>query len=68
DDGFGNERLGVVTVRRYGFETVGVVRVDEVGEVYVRLPDGDHDDLGLFRDLAEDPDPTSAIEPPSLDW
>jgi hypothetical protein len=31
--------VGEVLVRRHGFETTGVVRVDPAGEVYVRLPD-----------------------------
>jgi len=31
--------LGALRVRRYGWETVGVVRVDEVGEIFVRVPD-----------------------------
>lgn len=35
----GNTVLGRLRVRRYGFEVVGVVRVDPVGEIYVRLPD-----------------------------
>jgi hypothetical protein len=32
-------KLGEVSVRRYGFEVRGVVRVDPAGEIYVRLPD-----------------------------
>jgi pimeloyl-ACP methyl ester carboxylesterase len=29
--------LGALRVRRYGFDTVGIVRVDDVGEVFIRL-------------------------------
>ena len=36
---FENPLLGQLRVRRYGFETNGLVRVDSVGEIYVRLPD-----------------------------
>ena len=31
--------LGALRVRRYGWDTVGVVRVDEVGEIFIRVPD-----------------------------
>ncbi|MDQ3573476.1 MAG: hypothetical protein M3404_00890 [Actinomycetota bacterium] len=31
--------LGGLRLRRYGWETVGIVRVDPVGEVYIRLPE-----------------------------
>jgi hypothetical protein len=34
-----NPLIGELRVRRYGFEVTGVVRVDSVGEIYVRLPD-----------------------------
>ena len=36
---FENPLLGQLRVRRYGFETTGLVRVDSVGEIYLRLPD-----------------------------
>ncbi len=36
DDG-GDPVLGALRVRRYGWETTGVVRIDDVGEVFVRL-------------------------------
>ena len=36
---FENPLIGQLRVRRYGFETTGLVRVDSVGEIYVRLPD-----------------------------
>jgi hypothetical protein len=38
----GRERaavLGALKVRRYGWDTVVVVRVDEVGEIFIRVPD-----------------------------
>lgn len=31
--------LGALRVRRYGWDAVGVVRVDEVGEIFIRVPD-----------------------------
>jgi hypothetical protein len=34
---WGNPVLGALRVRRYGWETTGVVRIDEVGEVFIRL-------------------------------
>jgi hypothetical protein len=34
-----NPLIGELRVRRYGFEVTGLVRVDSVGEVYLRLPD-----------------------------
>lgn len=30
-------RLGALRIRRYGWETSGVVRIDSVGEVFIRL-------------------------------
>ena len=36
---FENPLIGQLRVRRYGFETTGLVRVDSVGEIYVRLAD-----------------------------
>jgi hypothetical protein len=39
EEPWGNVVVGQLRVRRYGFETTGVVRVDSVGEIYVRLPD-----------------------------
>ena len=36
---FGNPFVGELRVRRYGVETTGLVRIDSVGEVYIRLPD-----------------------------
>ena len=36
---FENPLIGELRVRRYGLEVTGVVRVDSVGEIYVRLPD-----------------------------
>lgn len=36
DDG-GDPVLGALRVRRYGWETTGVVRIDDVGEAFVRL-------------------------------
>jgi hypothetical protein len=39
EDAHGDPFLGSLRVRRYGWETVGVVRVDEVGEIFVRVPD-----------------------------
>jgi hypothetical protein len=34
---WGDPFLGALRVRRYGWETTGVVRVDEAGEVFIRL-------------------------------
>jgi hypothetical protein len=34
---WGDPVLGALRVRRYGWETTGVVRIDEVGEVFIRL-------------------------------
>jgi hypothetical protein len=39
DQPFGNPCIGELRVRRYGVETTGLVRIDPVGEVYIRLPD-----------------------------
>jgi hypothetical protein len=36
---FGNRLIGELRVRRYGMETTGLVHIDSVGEVYIRLPD-----------------------------
>lgn len=36
---FDNPLIGELRVRRYGVETTGLVRIDAVGEVYIRLPD-----------------------------
>lgn len=53
-EGWEDPQLGTVEVRRYGFETVGVVRVDEVGEVFVRLPDPANVAGPLFRPAPDD--------------
>ena len=59
-----NPVLGVVEVRRYGFGTPAIVRVDDAGEVYVRLPYDDAvERLGLV-DVELAPIP----EAPSLGW
>jgi hypothetical protein len=59
-----NPVLGVVDVRRYGFETPAVVRVDDAGEVYVRLP---YDDAVERPGLV--PVELAAVpEAPSLGW
>ncbi len=34
---WGDPLLGALRVRRYGWETTGVVRIDSVGEVFIRL-------------------------------
>jgi hypothetical protein len=53
-EGWEDPQLGTVHVHRYGWETVGVVRVDEVGEVFVRLPDPANVAGPLFRPAPED--------------
>ncbi len=59
-----NPVLGVIDVRRYGFETPAVVRVDDAGEVYVRLPYHDAvERAGLVH-----VEHTAAPEAPSLGW
>lgn len=35
---WGDPALGALRVRRYGWETTGIVRIDSVGEVFIRLP------------------------------
>ena len=45
--------LGALRVRRYGWETVGVVRVDDVGEIFVRVPDPTEVDGPLWRRAPE---------------
>lgn len=47
-----NVIVGQLRVRRYGFETTGVVRVDSVGEIYVRL-----DDDPIFQVVADEESP-----------
>lgn len=39
DQLFENPLIGKLRVRCYGVETTGLVRIDAVGEVYIRLPD-----------------------------
>lgn len=34
---FGDPVLGALRVRRYGHDASGIVRVDDVGEVFIRL-------------------------------
>jgi len=53
-EGWEDPQLGILRVRRYGWETVGVVRVDEVGEVFVRLPDPANMAGSLFRPAPEE--------------
>lgn len=53
-EGWEDPQLGTVEVRRYGWETVGVVRVDEVGEVFIRLPDPANVAGPLFRPASDD--------------
>jgi len=69
DDGDpANPTLGALSVRRYGFEAIGIVRVDDVGEVYIRLADADEVGGPPLRALTEIAEPDLAPEPPSLDW
>lgn len=35
--GWGDPTVGALRVRRYGWETTGIVRVDAAGEVFIRL-------------------------------
>lgn len=56
DNDFGDPVLGALRVRRYGWEAVGVVRVDAVGEVFVRLPDPEGVDGPVLRPLTEEDD------------
>lgn len=53
DNVFGDPALGSLRVRRYGWEAIGVVRVDDVGEVFIRLPDPSEVDGPLFLPVAE---------------
>lgn len=59
-----NPVLGIVDVGRYGLETPAVVRVDDAGEVYVRLP---YDDAVEHPDLV-DVEVSAAPEAPLLGW
>ena len=45
--------LGALRVRRYGWDTVGVVRVDEVGEIFVRVPDPSEVDGPLWQPASD---------------
>jgi hypothetical protein len=47
--------LGALRVRRYGWETTGVVRVDEAGEVFIRL-DPDAAPAPLFQLVPDEED------------
>jgi hypothetical protein len=53
DNVFGDPALGTLLVRRYGWEAIGVVRVDDVGEVFIRLPDPSDVDGPVFQPVAE---------------
>jgi hypothetical protein len=46
--------LGALRVRRYGFDTVGIVRVDDVGEVFIRLHHPTDDSSPLTPSPVED--------------
>ncbi len=59
-----NPVLGVVDVRRYGLEIPAIARVDDAGEVYVRLP---YDDAVEHPGLV-DVELAAAPEAPSLGW
>lgn len=59
-----NPVLGVVDVRCYGFDTPAIVRVDDAGEVYVRLPYDDAVERPGLIDVELAPVP----EAPSLGW
>jgi hypothetical protein len=56
EEGSRDPLLGGLRVRRYGWEAVGVVRVDDVGEVFIRVPDPDDVDVDgpLFRPVPGD--------------
>lgn len=47
--GLDDRQLGALRLGRYGYETTGIVRVDDVGEIFVRLPDPEHAAGPLFR-------------------
>jgi hypothetical protein len=46
--------LGALRVRRYGFDTVGIVRVDDVGEVFIHLHHPTDDSSPLTPSPVED--------------
>ncbi len=46
--------LGALRVRRYGWETIGIVRIDSVGEVFVRLLDSDEVTGPLFQPVPDE--------------
>lgn len=58
---WGDPALGTLRVRRYGWETIGIVRIDSVGEVFVRLLDSDEVTGPLFRPGSPESDPGGKV-------
>lgn len=54
DDRESDPVLGALRVRRYGWDSVGVVRVDGAGEIFVRVPDPSEVDGPLWQPTPED--------------